>query len=562
MMFEHNYKNLKMSSWMQKKTIPDIKNLNIALILVILCVVGITLHLNSIYKNSFIGSDTAQYLSVAKNLFSGEGFSTSIIYYNENKLSGRVPAPQTVFPNGYPFLINLVMQLGFSPSYSAFLICMLCFNLIGIELYIIAKKLNYSKIIVIVIILFWFFLVYNWLAVLSCISEMCFIFFTTTSAYFILKSETTKKKYYVLLSSIAAALSFTMRYAGIFFILSIILYFTWELIKYKKRDSIIDLLLISFIPIITVGLTVIRNYSITGGFRGSSRYLPEGTIKKLFYKIYSSFCTLSGFSKKALYAYDIPSILMAITGGILLVFLVRYIMISHKLEYYQQRDDSIRLNNLSAFYLTLSLLFLAYFDLAAIEPFHHRYLIPLIPFMAIIVSNKLQRLINSYSIDSKIFYAWFCILLVSFLSGQTKLYEVRINKHLKNNYYDKVNVALNEAIEPINLKKFLQKEITNKNPLLSNSSLVETILEVPVIGLSIKSYQKHNWPVSEVKKTIKKYEIAYIIFFRNIYDIKSIKSKELIFYRDLYNKKIPIWLNVIYFDDNVSLFKVDAESFF
>ena len=218
----------------QKLAIPSLANINISLIVLTLCMTVTTYHLIKLYKPSLINTDTAQYLSVARNFISGNGFTTSIIYYNEQHLTGKVPAPQTVFPNGYPFLISLVMMFGVSPAYSAFLICLLCFNLIGLEIYLIAKKLSFSQIFSVFAIGFWFFLIVNWSLVLSNLSEMSFIFFTTTSAYFLLVSESINKKYYVFFSSIAAALSFTIRYAGIFFIFSIILYFILKL--YKKQE--------------------------------------------------------------------------------------------------------------------------------------------------------------------------------------------------------------------------------------------------------------------------------------------------------------------------------------
>ena len=82
-------------------------------------------------------------------------------------------------------------------------------------------------------------------------------------------------------------------------------------------------------------------------------------------------------------------------------------------------------------------------------------------------------------------------------------------------------------------------------------------MEVPIIGLAEKSYVNHNWKFFEVIKTIKKYDIEYIAFFKNIYDEKSEEDKDNYFFQQLYMNKIPLWLKQIYNDDNVSLFKVN-----
>lgn len=46
-------------------------------------------------------NDGAQYLSGARNLRAGQGYATSILYFDEHYRSGRVPSPQTVWPPAY-----------------------------------------------------------------------------------------------------------------------------------------------------------------------------------------------------------------------------------------------------------------------------------------------------------------------------------------------------------------------------------------------------------------------------------------------------------------------------
>ena len=538
----------------QKLAIPSLANINLSLIVLILCIVGTTYHLNGIYYKSLIGHNAAHYISVAKNFFDGKGFSTSIIYYTENQLSGEVPAPQTVFPVGYPFLISLVMRLGFSPSYSAFLICILCFNIIGIELYYISNKLNYNNNIKLFIIVCWFFLISNWSLVLSCMSEMPFIFFSITSILFLLVSEINDQKQFIFYCSIAAALSFTIRYVGIFLILSLILYFVYKCFKENERFSIKNLFLFSFIPIIAVIATISRNYLVVGCLRGSSRYLPEQSFTDAILRLYSAFCSLSGFSKARLITFDMPSILIVIAAFIFVSLLIFYAK-KHLHNINSQNDTpSLPFIKFVFIYVIVSILFLIYFNIASIEPLETRYIVPLIPMFTIIIADIFHSLRKYKYLNTKIISLCVYIIIIAFLFGQTNVYS-SMEKIITHNNYDKIYDAIKGSGSSAKLRFFISEIIKREKLLLGNHpEVLENILNVPVIGLSNKSFNQHEWPLTEVVKIIKVYKIDYVLFFPRLF----IGSKDdNIFFYSLKNNKIPHWLKERYKDEYVILFEVD-----
>jgi hypothetical protein len=61
-------------------------------------------------------NDGAQYLSGARNLRDTGRFATSILYFDEHYQSGRLPAPQTVWPPGYSAALVGLGALGLSES--------------------------------------------------------------------------------------------------------------------------------------------------------------------------------------------------------------------------------------------------------------------------------------------------------------------------------------------------------------------------------------------------------------------------------------------------------------
>lgn len=59
-----------------------------------------------------LSNDSYQYVSAARNLLDGAIGATSIIYWDEARLAGAVPAPLTTFPIGYPTLLGALAASG------------------------------------------------------------------------------------------------------------------------------------------------------------------------------------------------------------------------------------------------------------------------------------------------------------------------------------------------------------------------------------------------------------------------------------------------------------------
>jgi hypothetical protein len=77
-------------------------------------VIGAALGLAAPANPLGLTNDGAQYLSGARNLQATGRFTTSILYFDEHYLTGRLPAPQTVWPPGYPAALAGLGALGLS----------------------------------------------------------------------------------------------------------------------------------------------------------------------------------------------------------------------------------------------------------------------------------------------------------------------------------------------------------------------------------------------------------------------------------------------------------------
>lgn len=89
-----------------------------------------------------ISNDGVQYVSGAQNLLAGQGYSTSILFFDEHYRTGTLPAPQTVWPPGYSLLVAGISAVGLDPDAAARLVPRLCFLLFLPLCYLLARRLD------------------------------------------------------------------------------------------------------------------------------------------------------------------------------------------------------------------------------------------------------------------------------------------------------------------------------------------------------------------------------------------------------------------------------------
>src|SRR5262249_23129537 len=88
-----------------------------------------------------LGNDSYQYLSVARHLAHGEA-ETSIIHFDVERESGRLPSPITTFPLVYPAVVAVVHAMGLKLRTQAVLVSVLAFVATVRLLYFLARLLR------------------------------------------------------------------------------------------------------------------------------------------------------------------------------------------------------------------------------------------------------------------------------------------------------------------------------------------------------------------------------------------------------------------------------------
>ena len=118
--------------------------------------------LATLYDGTLLSNDTAQYLSVARHLQSGQGLKTDLVFFAEHLAFDSMPVEQTVFPPGFPWLIELAATSGLQIADAAFLVTASSFALIPVVIYLLGVSLRQAPTTALLTALLWLGLVDNW----------------------------------------------------------------------------------------------------------------------------------------------------------------------------------------------------------------------------------------------------------------------------------------------------------------------------------------------------------------------------------------------------------------
>lgn len=509
----------------------------------------------SIYDKSLISKDTMQSLSVTKNLLDGNGITTTIIYYQTHYDIGGIPVPQTVFPPGYPFMIAPISMLGMHPRLAAFVLSLVCFNLTALFIYQIARISGNRKDTCFILTTLWYCFVPNWFYVLRSTSEMTFILLTVLSFRCIIQNEISSKKGWTFIASLFASLAFTVRYAGIFFIMSLSIFYFISFLRKKNTHAFYKLLSATLLPLLTILSIFTRNYILTRSFRGALLYGSEKPVTFIIYKCYLALSKLFGLTKSGIVMGRIQDSLMII---LLILCCLFFIVNLRKLRVNKYAFINF-VGNATSFvpsiYLVITLLALTHMEITSFSGIASRYLLPLIPFCLLLIPDvfKVAYFENGYL--RRIKYCLPLIVLLMFLLGQSNVFLFYWKQYVRDNHFRIIHDSLQKPFLSSTLYDFLRNRVRLDNPILGEpGQLVGGVLDRPTIALPPSRYTSKIWGFSEVKKIVQRYNVHYLLFYPQIFNISG--DDDQLFFTELKKGNMPPWLKPISSTPEMLLYEV------
>src|SRR5204863_1994578 len=104
-----------------------------------------------------------------------------------------------------------------------------------------------------------------------------------------------------------------------------------------------------------------------------------------------------------------------------------------------------------------------------------------------------------------------------------------------------------------------QARVTEQSPLLGNEAqLLGAVLDRPVMGLPTASYTRRVWTGDQVQRLVATYEVAYVVFFPELFDPAHPEHRNRPFLHELKRGTAPPWLVMILIAPDVQLYRVEG----
>ena len=510
------------------------------------------------FDDALLGTDFAQTASVANNLLTGNGLSTSLIYYEAHYQLGDAPVPQTVFPPGYAIMLAIVAISGISFGWSAYFLCLVSFVLTG---FLIAASIHGTtarKFLAVLLGTAWLVTAVNWANVLDCRSEAIFIFFTTGSVYCIARWETTHgtSRPWLLGAASFAAGAFLLRYQGAFFILSISAVFFLRALSSRKKNAFFDLLAVAMVPGIVAAGVFLHNLILTGNFAGG----PMGQVQhgsnpaQAAVAAYHELSKLLGVSKAGL-AGGGPSEVLFVLALLVSIYVIARYSLWRSIMGKVRSSPTLQI---CLAYIIVTIVVLVYLSSTkSVAYMQARYLSTMMPSFLILLAAFGGPASKSGEIRKSTSVFAHSVLLLAFLAGQLNAGSEQLNQISTGWGLKEVRRALQAQYLGGTVQEFLTAEIGyDRHVLAHRSQVTGMVVDGTVFGLPPSLVSSRSFDADEILSMSKQFNLHYLVFYPKMYNSKSEQNSNRIIFSNIQNNNVPEWLELRLKTEDISLYEI------
>jgi len=285
------------------------------------------------WDSTFVMNDGIQYLSTATNWLQGQGFSTNALIYNPH-FQGRLPAPQTVWPPGFPSLIVLASVVGISLETAVLVINLLSMALSGVLMYLILRRCGIQATFSIIGAALFYFTTTSWHLAVSLLSEPVFTCLILAALYCVPCSPRQSYRYWFICGLFIGA-CITVRYSGVFtaaafgigLSIVLLLHRCYSAYTFKQKFWRLSLLLAA--PFVAFTVLMLRTQYLVGTINRNTGVGESKTLVKTMIRFVEEFSILIGFRDGWIFSGDFDTwffllfllLLVVVCGLALLQFL-------------------------------------------------------------------------------------------------------------------------------------------------------------------------------------------------------------------------------------------------
>lgn len=363
---------------------------------IVMAALLIAIVLFALFRPQYLNTDTAQYVVTARHLLSGDGLVTSLIYFEQQMVDGVMPAPQTVWPPGMPVLIAVLMAVGVPFTHAPFIVAMLSHVLGSLVLYAILRRLQCSVAISAGGALVMLTAVLANVLVLRGLSESTYVLCTLLGAWALSAADSDRSRDVWVLTGLAAAAAFLFRYAGITFVAALGIVVAARWIVERTARTWWDMVAAMVTPTAVIATLSLRNWILVGSFTGGPSVEYGSSLRQVLQSVFWSARQVMGsFDDGA--GWLLFVVLAGLIGWLVVEFAAKWRGRAMLVD-----GNCAAVLYLSFAYLIISVAMFSYLGYKRVpEMISARYLLPLLPFVVILVCFGVELLRRQVQADAR-----------------------------------------------------------------------------------------------------------------------------------------------------------------
>jgi hypothetical protein len=533
------------------------------LLSIVTCVV-----LALLFDPVMLTTDTAQHISVARNLAAGHGMVTDLLYFEQQQVFGSALAPQTVWPPLFP-LLTAGAALFMDETWAVFVVAALAHACVAPLLYATVRAVGYREHTAVASGLAYLVFGTSSMLVLGGLTESLFTMLTVCSllAWVVAERRAGAARTRALLATgLLVALAYLTRYSGICLVAALAAMAGLRWLRAPGWKLFFDALAVALLPCVIVALMLVRNYVFTGSASGGPAVSFDLPVLDTARTYYWSLAKLFGFDSSSKVQWPVVAAVLALGGIALARFLASLATRADRLRAPPEPADRVRVSALALVvtYLVSSLLLITLLAVTRYPEFvNDRYLVPLWPFgvLAFVfllppgaawVGARLKRVAG----------AVFTLVAVVLLVGQGAVVARELSWYEGDIRIPTIRDALAEPLAaPIgsahNVGELLAQNASAASPLIeTNGQYLGMLLRRPVVGMGERRFTKRVWDEAAVRALARQFNVEYLVFFPTLFEPTAIENGNRVFSAALHRGSVPPWLEPVHVSPRVQVYRI------
>ena len=512
-------------------------------------------------RGPVFANDSYTYLSVADNFLNGLPGYTSIVHFDSERSFGRVPAPLTTFPPGYPATVAALRAIsGIPTSWSACAISIMALVLL------VAVCAHAAQLLGVGPPLTRFLLVWlignSWGAVFgtSVLTESLFAL-TSIAALTLLVSamqkpaSTAHAAMLFVAGGILAGASYWVRYAGLFLFAAIASFFLLRLLVLRDRSSRLAALSVGCAAAL-IGTGMVRNSLLVGTWKGgntkSVHHALAGVIHD--FALWNYHLLLGGIASSRFGAGE-----ALLCAGALVLGLV--VVAGFRLERgaWTLRRIVLARSALPLWYLIVYCAGMLYLGVSSVISFDTRMFYPVLPVMLLLAARGLQASFAGLRTESArpmVAYAALSVVTLGYLVINGRSYLAPMHEAPDQVVARELGSQLPAGGS---LRSWLETHVPPGGTIVSNRGQASAyVLHRNTVSLISDEYSDQHWDADSVRTLMRTYGAEYIVVYFG--DGGDPVLRESSFLSGLARLSTPNWLQLAAHNRDVAVFRLTRDS--